>query len=413
MNPQGIAKLRRTFIAIAMSSFFVVIAFLGTTSFLVNLTTVEGEASRTIDAIIDAGGEMPGESNFGNGPFHEEAVYGLRYFAVTFDGQGNTVDVNLANIASINEAKALEEASVAADPSRLTDLGYYENYIYKEGKLANGNTMVVFLDCTIQLVNLWAVGVNTLLACLAALLVTFVSVFFFSKRAVRTEIENAHRQQQFMTNASHELKTPIAVIRANTELTEMMSGETEWTQSTMRQVERLDGLVRDLMSIVRSEERQVSGDKPESVDVSQVVGNAIDSFKGVALQNGLTLERRIDDGVKMECRAANVEQLVCLLADNAMKYCDENGTVTVRLSSARLGRGCTLVVSNNFSAGADVDYKRFFERFYREDEAHENQQGYGIGLSVAESLCRRMHGSIKASWKSGVISFTCVLKGEA
>ena len=105
-----------------------------------------------------------------------------------------------------------------------------------------------------------------------------------------------------------------------------------------------------------------------------------------------------------------IEQLVCLLVDNAIKYCDEGGHIEVRLSAALLGRGCTLVVSNDYEAGNDVDYKRFFDRFYRENEAHENQQGYGIGLSVAESICKSHHGSIKASWKAGVISFTCNLK---
>ena len=386
-----------------------VIAFMGVTTIASNVRTVTNQASRTIDAIIDAGGETPGQANFGDGPFHEEASYGLRFFSVSFNRQGEVVNVDLSHVRSVDRDQAVKLAEAAADPSSLTGLSRYENYLYKEGVRSDG-TMVVFLDCSIQLANMRDVIVNTVLLCLAALVVTFVSVFFFSKRAVRSEIENAERQQQFVTNAGHELKTPIAVIRANTELTEMMSGETEWTQSTLRQVDRLDGLVRNLMTIARGVERAATGDSATEVDVTRVVTDAVDSFKGPAINKQLELSSEISDGITLRSSEKTIEQLVCLLVDNAIKYCDSEGHINVRLAPALLNRGCTLVVSNDYAAGGDVDYKRFFDRFYREDESHQNQQGYGIGLSVAESICKSQHGSIKASWKTGVISFTCTLK---
>ena len=409
MTPQAIAKLRRTFIVIAMASFFVVIAFMGTTTVAANVRAVTTQANRTIDAIIDAGGDTPRQDNFGDGPFHEEASYGLRFFSVSFDDEGEVTDVDLSHVRSIDNDTAVALAEVAADPESVTGFGWFENYFYKEGETSDG-TMVVFLDCSIQIANARDVIVNTILLCVAALVVTFISVFFFSKRAIRAEIENAERQQQFVTNASHELKTPIAVIRANTELTEMMSGETEWTQSTLRQVERLDGLVRNLMTIARGVERASSGEAMSEVDVSKVAAEAVDSFKGPAVSKGLELTSEIADGIALRTNEKIIEQLVCLLVDNAIKYCDENGRIDVRLAPALLGRGCTLTVSNDYAAGHDVDYKRFFDRFYREDESHENQQGYGIGLSVADSICKSHHGSIKASWKTGTITFTCTLK---
>ena len=258
MTPQAIAKLRRTFIIIAMASFFVVIAYMGATTIASNIRAVSVQASRTIDAIIDAGGDTPRQDNFGDGPFHEEASYGLRFFSVSFDEEGEVTNVDTSHVRSINSDQAVELAEIASDPSTTTGLGWYENYLYKEGPTAYGS-MVVFLDCSIQIANTRDVVVNTIMLCIAGLVVTFVSVFFLSKRAIRSEIENAERQQQFVTNASHELKTPIAVIRANTELTEMMSGETEWTQSTLRQVDRLEGLVSNLMTIARGVERVSSG----------------------------------------------------------------------------------------------------------------------------------------------------------
>ena len=413
MMPAAIAKLRRTFIAIAMASFFVVIAFMGGSVTIANIVVIMGDANRTIDAILDAHGATPSRENYIDDTFFEEATLGLRFFTVTFDDRGEIVEVDLSHVASIDRQNALELAELASDPRTLTPIGRHGYYIYKEGPMGNGS-MVVFLDCSIQIANAYATLRNTLIICIGALIVTFLVVFVLSKRVIRHEVENARQQQQFMTNAGHELKTPIAVIRANTELTEMMSGETEWTQSTLRQVDRLEGLVGDLMTIVRGEERaQAEADEGRGlaeIDVAAVVRQAVDSFNAMAQQQGKTLNSSLAEGATVRGNAASIEQLTCLLMDNAMKYCDEGGTVSVRLTKALIGRGCTLAVSNDFAAGANVDYRRFFERFYRADEAHENQQGYGIGLSVAESICERYHGSIKASWKAGVITFTCVLK---
>jgi signal transduction histidine kinase len=251
---------------------------------------------------------------------------------------------------------------------------------------------------------------HMLVLSLVVALVTLACVVFFSKRAIRPEIENARRQQQFMTNASHELKTPIAVIRANTEVTEMLSGETEWTRSTISQVDRLEALVGDLMAIIRDQEEASGDSELGEVDVTAVVGKAANSFKSVAQQGGIELSTELAEGVALRGNAATIEQLTCLLMDNAIKYCDAHGTVEVKLAPSLLGRGCTLAISNDYAQGADVDYRRFFERFYREDQSHGNQKGMGIGLPVAQSICERYHGSIKASWKAGRITFTCQLK---
>jgi len=410
MTPQAIAKLRRTFIAVAMASFFVAIVFMGAATFGANVLVLRGQANSTIDAIIDAGGQTPKEENFHDGGFHEEASYGLRFFTVSFDKFGNVIDVDLSHVSLMDRDKAIDVAMEASDPETLTRLSQYEDYFYKE-ELTDGGSMVVFLDCSFQLANINEVTTNTLILTLSALAVALIAVIAFSKRAIQPEIENARRQQKFMTNASHELKTPIAVIRANTELTEMLSGETEWTQSTLNQVDRLEGLVRDLMTIVRGQERESAEQTVGDVDVAAVVCKAVDSFKGVAQQNGKNLTTTLGESVKLRGNEASIEQLTCLLVDNAIKYCDEGGSIDVNLVPGLLGRGCTLSVTNDYAAGADVDYRRFFDRFYRVDESHENQQGYGIGLSVAESICERYHGSIKVSWKAGKITFACVLKG--
>ena len=101
-----------------------------------------------------------------------------------------------------------------------------------------------------------------------------------------------------------------------------------------------------------------------------------------------------------------------LLLDNAVKYCDENGTIEIRLEpfAKRSRKGVRMTVSNDYAAGKDVDYARFFDRFYREDKSHNiDTGGYGIGLSIAESICAQQNGSIRAAWRDGRISFICEL----
>jgi signal transduction histidine kinase len=249
---------------------------------------------------------------------------------------------------------------------------------------------------------------------------TFLSFFIMrllSKGFVRTEVENVEKQKQFITNASHELKTPLAVIKANTEMQEMMDGESEWSQSTLRQVDRMTGLIGNLVQIARAQE--MTDGELAPTDIAAAVSETADSFAPVAASDGKKLEKEIPDSLVIKSSDSSMRQLTSLLVDNAIKYCDDGGTIKVELARSR--RGAVLTVSNDYAEGANVDYSRFFERFYRQDEAHTisagrsegtsgehtNKSGYGIGLSIAESLVKSMKGSIDVSWNKGRILFTC------
>jgi signal transduction histidine kinase len=175
----------------------------------------------------------------------------------------------------------------------------------------------------------------------------------------------------------------------------------------MRQVDRMSGLIAYLVQIARAEER---ADKSQmsSFSLSKSVLETADTFEPVASSDGKKLVREVAEGISIIADEAAMRQLSSLLIDNAIKYCDAGGTVTVHLD--RKGKSARLTVSNDYKDGAGVDYNRFFERFYREDASHNTEKGgYGIGLSIAESIVRQYDGSIGVSWANGVISFTCLL----
>ena len=377
------------------------------------------------------------------------------YFAVIFDDEDEVVKVMTSHISSIEEEDAEHYARVAM--RRRADFGSVGRFYYCVADRAQGEgQIVVYIDRTGQL----SIIRRILFAVLALLglgtLLAFFLMRIFSESYLRTEIENAEKQKQFITNASHELKTPLAVIRANTEMQEIMSGETEWTRSTMRQVERMSGLIENLVKIARSQEMQKTDLAP--VDLSQVVSETAASYVPVAASEGKKLEKNIEGELVLVTDESVIRQLVSLFLDNAVKYCDPEGTISVLLK--RLGRNAYLEISNDFAEGKNVDYSRFFERFYRGDEAHSSgmgvmketaygniralmdagpengslagyapeagmyadfdgagkgtassKGGYGIGLSIAESLVRSLGGNLDVTWKNGRIMFRILLKG--
>ncbi len=422
MNAVTIAALRRKFIIISMLSFFLVISFTGGMIALASQWTLRMQAGYALELILENGGTLPEPTSDnervgvtdGFEGLTSEFVYGARYFSVVLDKSGKPTNVEVGHMRSVGEKRAVEYAREAVEAydkqltTKLLNLGMADTYFYKVKMFEDGSKLVAFLDCSFQMQVNRGVMWNTVFICVVGLAGCFLLVLLLSSSAVRPEIENARKQKQFITNASHELKTPLAVIRANTEVIEMLQGESEWTQSTMSQVDRMDGLVQNLVMIARAEEREDRAQMGD-IDVTRVVSDSVEPFRALAQQEHKELVCELEEKVHMVADASAIQQLCTLLVDNAFKYCDPAGKVVVEVSSPRKGR-VTLTVSNSFADGKDMHYERFFERFYRDDEAHSDEGGYGIGLSVAESICERYRGSIKASWKLGMVVFTCQLR---
>ena len=361
-------------------------------------------------------------SIFGVGDFFDEtpdSYYTTRYFAVLFDENETVSVIKTSHIAYIDEEQAEEYARIALD--RPFRFGNFGRYYYYCADRESGGTIVVYLDRTEQLSLMRRVLISVLSILGFGTFLSFFIMRLLSKGFVRTEMENVEKQKQFITNASHELKTPLAVIKANTEMQEMMDGESEWSQSTLRQVDRMTGLIGNLVQIARAQE--MTDGELAPTDIAAAVSETADSFAPVAASDGKKLEKEIPDSLVTKSSDSSMRQLTSLLIDNAIKYCDDGGTIKVELTRSR--RGAVLTVSNDYAEGANVDYTRFFERFYRQDEAHTisagtvtgsseggsgertGKSGYGIGLSIAESLVKSMKGSIDVSWDKGRILFTC------
>lgn len=227
-----------------------------------------------------------------------------------------------------------------------------------------------------------------------------------NRKAIRPVIESMEKQKQFITDAGHELKTPIAIISANTEVIEMCSGESEWTESIHHQTERLTSLVTQLLTLAKMDE---GGGQLELKEwnASETIIEAVQSFEAPAVTKQITLQTDIAKELRMEGDAARIHQLVSLLVDNAVKYTPEGGKI--HIFWRKNGKKAEFSVQNTCDTLPEGDLNRLFDRFYRADVSRARESGgYGIGLSVAAAIVKAHKGKITAEWTRDGIYFKAV-----
>ncbi len=434
MNEKRIKKLRIRFLLISFFSLtlsmFVVTGLILGSNHLIERRNIRN----VLQYIVDNEGDLPGareiKKNKDKAVGHDHSVvrflneifnpkmalgdtenpeflYNNRYFAIIYDADLNIENVITNHTAVVSEQEANVYGEWALERGYL--FGRYSDYYFQVADTEKGGKIVVYLDSSDIISTNARLLYVTIGMIFLGMIVAAIFTLYFSKWAIASEICNMDAQRGFITNASHELKTPLAVIKANTEMIEMLGGENEWTQSTSRQVDRMSGLIQNLVMIARAEEYE-SDAMTDNCDVTQAVSETVKNFEAVTLNEGKKLTKDLADNVCMRAMDSQIRQLTSLLLDNAIKYCDECGTISVALS--RKGKSTVLTVSNDYADGEGMDYSRFFERFYREDESHNSEKGgYGIGLSIAESIIKVYKGSIDVTWRDGRISFVCILRG--
>ena len=411
-----IRKLQLRFIIIATAAMLFVLAAL---TGLVNSSNYQNAVRNVYqycDFIAKNGGVLPTEANENSSgseepDFTAEDTYRLRYFTVFLDDNGNVLKTNLKRIAAVKESDISSFVNNALRRNNENGHFSYKNSEYAfsaPGADKGMPKLIVFMDCTNEILYAANFRVNSLFFGLTLLLFFVVVVSFYSKRAMQPIIKNMESQKQFITNASHELKTPLAVISANAEVLEMTNGESEWTKSIRNQVNRLNSLIANLITLSKLGET----DKKDlyDVDVSSVIKACCEDYKTVFEQKGLSFDYSVSENIHALATKEGVGEIANILLDNASKYCDDGGRVSLRLSHKSSSKGVRLSVSNTYKDGKDTDYTRFFERFYREDTSHNSENaGYGIGLSMAQGIVQDYRGRISVSFKDEDIIFTVTL----
>lgn len=377
-----------------------------------------------------------------------ESQFDTRYFTVTINSKGDVENIDTSKIASVSSENAAQYAKKLWKSGKKGDgkNGFSESFKYLtvgEG----GSTMYIFLSCqrelsTIRTYVLASVGISVF-----GLAVVFVMIYFFSGKILKPVSESYEKQKRFITDASHEIKTPLTIIDANTEVIEMMEGENEWTSSTRKQVARLTSLTEKLVFLSRMDEEATKLEMLE-FSLSDAILDTAEPFKAIARTKGKKLTIDVTDGILYTGDEKTIRQLVSILLDNAMKYsgCSnvsfekgninkknlnktnlnkttqtQNDCVTtinpapeIEISLKPSGKNRIITVWNTVDETANIKKGRqdmLFERFYRTDTSHNSKTGgFGIGLSAAYAIVKAHKGKITAESKDGrSIKFTIVL----
>lgn len=418
-------RLRRKFILVAMGAVTVVLTLIIAGINIVNYSHVCKMADARLDYILagkdgidwgdeskaePANGKDAGDSQAGVRIRHFEGMtaespFDTRYFTVTIDA-GQVADVNTARIAAVGAKRA---ASIAARlHAKGWTSGFSGNYRYTTD-VQDDEITYVFVDCSRELACFHSfLSASVAISCIGWLAVLAI-VTVASGAVIRPMVESYSKQKRFITDASHEIKTPLAVIDAANEVQEIESGESEWTQSIHEQVARLTALTERLVFLARMDEGS-AGFTMASIDLSEAVDKAAAPFESVAVSRGKRLSMSVATGVRAHADAAAVTQVVELLLDNATRYASEGSVIELSLRAVSRGAGkgsAELVVSNAVDELPEGDLDRLFDRFYRADVSRSSKTGgSGVGLSVVRAIAEAHGGSASVCGHGNQITFT-------
>lgn len=389
-------KMRWRFILSAMAAFFAVMLILMAVINLWNYSITTGRQDHKIENILHFGGiagepepkkgrPMPGAPDMPA----PEAEFTTRFFVVFCDLEWTPYSVFTDHIASISEEEAILYGKAVLSKRRLK--GYYKTYRYQVFQNENGNT-VIFLNSAMEQQFMKTLFLISCVVAFASLSVVFALVVFFSKYAIRPYAKNIERQKRFITDASHEIKTPLTSIVTSADVIAMEYGENEWIQNIQKQTMRLGKLVESLVMLSRLDEEAPFPEKMH-FSFSDAVWETAEPFVGLAEANEKQFTQAIEEQVTLYGDPLSIRQLVSILLDNAMKYSVENGWI--HLEVYRKHNKACLEVSNACDLGELSDIQHLFDRFYRPDASRSSQTGgMGIGLSIAQAIVEAHGGKI-------------------
>lgn len=420
-----IGRLRKKFIVAAILAVFLVLLLLIGSINLLNYRSMVAEADETLQILSANNGlfprqmfreedfpkdwystpnlQFPPPAEGRNRPFdarhgeNRELAYQSRYFAAWFDADGNCVRVNTDNLASLTEEEAAAFAETVYGSGR--EKGFSGEYRFCR-TLCGEETMLLFLNCQRELGTFRTFLYASIGISLAGILAVFLLLLLFSARIVRPIAESYEKQKRFITDAGHELKTPITIIQADADVLESeLEEESEWIADIRKQTHRLAELTSDLIYLSKMEEEN-SGIRMQEFSISELAEETARSFQSLALSQGKQFHSSVEPGLSINGDEKAVAKLVSILLDNAMKYSPEGGTV--ELSLDKFSRNARLTVKNSTLPMEKGNADRLFERFARADSSRNSESGgFGLGLAIAKAVTEVHKGKIHAESEDG------------
>lgn len=395
-------KLKLKFVTLAMTALVALMVVVVAAMNIINYVSVVDEADSVLSFISENQGDFFQSGNkFNNNlptNMSPETPYESRYFTVVIDESGNVSNTDMSQIAAIDRTTAIEYAQKAVQKGKAK--GFIGNYRYSVN-LEQGNTHISFLDCGRRLSAFRTfLYISSGVAC-AGIIAAFAVVFVMAGRIIKPMAEAYEKQKQFITDAGHEIKTPLTIINANADILGMELGEgNESLADIQQQTKRLRSLTDDLVMLARMEEAEHNMVRVW-LPISDVVSEAAQPFHHLAVSQGKKFVSNIQPMLSFYGNDKSIDRLTSLMLDNALKYSPEGGTVLLTLT--KQGRNIYISCFNTTASEIKSEQlKHIFDRFYRMDSSRNSGTGgHGIGLSVAKAIVAAHGGKISAWTKDG------------
>ncbi len=403
-------KLRKKIIIITLASLSTILVLMLIIINSYNFAGVASGADNVLEAIQRAGGAFkePGnkeesdETSVKGKPSNEER-YSTRYFTYVFNDDGSLEKVAF-NISSFSESDAEE---IAKTYKNETNNGWYKFFYRYKNYTYDDKQYFTLIDQTRELEPSFRVLWSSAITGFAGILITFIVLIPLSKMIVKPIEESLRKQKRFISDASHELKTPLAIISLNNELEETEKGESENTQNIAKQTNLLSKMIKNLNDLAKMDEIE---DVPfSSMDITKMVNETCSSFSGIAQQYKKKMIINVEKDLTYFGNQEKIARLFSILLDNAIKYSLTYIEVSVQ-SSVSPNKGMTIIVRNDAEKIPEGNLDVVFDRFYRLQEARASSiAGTGIGLSMAKEIVDMHHGKISATGKEGTFEIKAVL----
>ena len=408
-----IYSLRRKFILISTISVFSVFLVIFVIMCVMNHMQLNHTMDTLVDAIVSNDGVFPKHDEFGR-PFPnggsphmdiitKETPFSTRFFTVWLGKDNRITKVNVEAVFSITEAQAQKYVEDALEKNG--ERGWVSDYRFRMFQSESGRAMV-FVNGEMNRMMSNRFLLTALLVLVGSGVAVLVLIIIISKRAVHPVAESYEKQRQFITDANHELKTPLTLILSNLDIVEAEFGRNEWLDDMRSEGERMGTLINQLVTLSRMDEDHANLCICP-FDLSNAVLDTISEFQALAAERKKDLAAKVEPSMEYHGDEGLIRRLLAILLDNAVKYCDDGGKITVTVYKRRHP---TIIVENTYGGVDNLELERLFERFYRVDKSRAFNGSFGVGLSIARAIAKNHHGDITGYKKEQMIGFKVELK---
>lgn len=333
----------------------------------------------------------------------EETRFSTRFFTAWLGDDNCIVKANVDSIFSISEEQAQKYVEEAL--KKNSEKGWVSKYRFRVFQ-SEGGKAIVFVNGEMNQIMSNRFLFSTFLILTGSGIAVLILIIIISKRVVYPVAESYEKQKQFITDANHELKTPLTLILSDLDIVESEIGKNEWLDDMRCEGQRMRMLINRLVILSRMDEDQ-SNLTVLSFDLSSALSDTVSEFRGAADSRQISLKADIEGSVQYKGDEALLRRLLAILLDNAVKYCDSGGEIQVIV---RQKRHPVILVENTCRNVGSLELEKLFDRFYRADKARTFDGSFGIGLSIARAIARNHHGEIWVYKKEGIIGFKTELK---